>query len=280
MTRAIVIPLAVIAVGCVSPIPLEQQVPTVTYQAAGTTLVSVIDERDRVARGKPRNFVGVMHITYGIPVDVHVAQVLNVAEGDRDRDLAEFLRYRIVRGLNQSGWNAKPRFRATNAFFAGATVWTGLQLIVALLISVPPINTLFHGTHVITAHAMGSMIGTDSMILWGAVAWVLSSAGAKTRPTQQGWSVMGAFAWLNLALLPFWAGLLFSGFAHGMQRYMGASAPTTFFSRFPLLFAWSGAAAALGILWLLTTWVVAAWGPARGRAPADDAVEPDAEPQA
>ena len=142
-----------------------------------------------------------------------------------------------------------------------------MQLTVSLLISFPPINALFHGTHVVTAHAMGTMLGIDSMGLWGALAFVLVAAGASTRTAQRGKLILGGFCWLNLALLPFWGGLLASGVAQGIQRYWGASAPATYMHRFPLLFGWSGAAAAFGVVWLIVVWTRAAWGPASGRAP-------------
>jgi nitric oxide reductase subunit B len=163
------------------------------------------------------------------------------------------------------GWHHHPRFRITNAFFAATTVWTGLQLLVSLLISVPPINTLFHGTHVITAHAMGSMLGIDSMGLWGACAFVLVAAGARSARAQGSRGLLLGFCWLNLALLPFWGGLLISGIAQGIGRYMGASSPTTYFHRFPWLFAWSGGASVVGVLWLLALWIRAGWAPALGR---------------
>jgi hypothetical protein len=108
MIRGIAILLLVPAVGCVTPIAFEEQTPTLSYQVAGTTLVSVVDQRKRVAEGKPRNFIGVAHGSFGIPTSWHVNQVLKVEEGDKERDLAEFLRYRIVEGLKQNGWDAKP----------------------------------------------------------------------------------------------------------------------------------------------------------------------------
>lgn len=157
------------------------------------------------------------------------------------------------------GWNRKPEYLVVNAFFTSATVWTLLQLIVSLAISIPPLNALVHGTHVITAHAMGSMLGIDSMILWGAVAYCLAAAGAQRRPILRGRGSVFAVCWINLALLAFWGGLLISGVVTAMRRYLGASAPRTYTNRFPLLFGWSGAALAVGVLLLLGIWAAASW---------------------
>ena len=56
-------------------------------------------------------------------------------------------------------------------------VWGGLDVLngvfSAVLISIPPLNAIIHGTYVVTGHAMGAMIGIDTMILLGAIIWIL-----------------------------------------------------------------------------------------------------------
>lgn len=101
-----VVVLAATSSACVSHIPLAQQVPATTYVGRQPLLVSVIDERRRVKDGKPRNFIGVAHGAFGIPVDWNVKTVLAVEDGDKNRDLAQFLQFRIVRGLGDKGWQA------------------------------------------------------------------------------------------------------------------------------------------------------------------------------
>ena len=56
--------------------PLQDQAPSFTYTNEDGILITVIDERIRVKEGKPQNFVGIAHATFGIPVDWHVYQVL------------------------------------------------------------------------------------------------------------------------------------------------------------------------------------------------------------
>ena len=89
--------------GCVTPMPLQDQAPSFTYKDEDGILITVIDERIRVKEGKPPNFVGIAHATFGIPVDWHVYQVLATEEGDKERNLSEWLEYRIVTGLSQEG---------------------------------------------------------------------------------------------------------------------------------------------------------------------------------
>jgi len=90
--------------GCVTHIPLNEQIPSIAYNAKDILVVTVVDNRRRVDAGKPRNFVGIAHGLFGIPSDWHIDPVLSVEEGDDDRDLSQFLQYRIVNGLRQKGW--------------------------------------------------------------------------------------------------------------------------------------------------------------------------------
>jgi heme/copper-type cytochrome/quinol oxidase subunit 1 len=43
----------------------------------------------------------------------------------------------------------------------------------SVLISIPPLNAVIHGTYVVTGHAMGATIGIDTMVLLGALIWIL-----------------------------------------------------------------------------------------------------------
>ncbi|WP_163831728.1 hypothetical protein [Spartinivicinus ruber] len=90
--------------GCVTPIPLNEQAPSVEYVTKDKVLIAVVDERKRVKKGKPKDFVGLAHASFGIPVDWHVKQVLATEKEDKERNLSEFLAHRVVTGLNNKGW--------------------------------------------------------------------------------------------------------------------------------------------------------------------------------
>ena len=59
-------------------------------------------------------------------------------------------------------------------FLLAADIWVFLNIGQALLMSIPAINMYTHGTHVTVAHAMGTTIGINSMILFAACFEFLS----------------------------------------------------------------------------------------------------------
>ncbi|HZH69963.1 MAG TPA: cbb3-type cytochrome c oxidase subunit I, partial [Flavobacteriaceae bacterium] len=58
-------------------------------------------------------------------------------------------------------------------FLLAANFWLFFNLTIALFMSIPVINLYMHGTHFITAHAMGTTIGINTMILLAAVFYYL-----------------------------------------------------------------------------------------------------------
>lgn len=131
--------------------------------------------------------------------------------------------------------------------------------LLALTISVPPLNALIHGTHVVVAHSMGSMLGINSMILWGALAYmlqcVLAPAGRSASDTRVRWAI----PFLSLFLIVFLVSFLGNGIATGLDRYLGPSGPdwSVIQQAFPAIMAWSGLGLASTILWILAHWTVA-----------------------
>ncbi len=93
--------------GCVTPDSLEQQAPSLSYEKTGKVLISVVDERKRVKEGKPNDYIGRVHSSFGIPFDWHVKQVISTEDGDKERNLSDWLEYRIVHGLNNGGWETE-----------------------------------------------------------------------------------------------------------------------------------------------------------------------------
>ena len=58
-------------------------------------------------------------------------------------------------------------------FLLASNFWLFFNLTIALFMSIPVINLYMHGTHFITAHAMGTTIGINTMILLAAVFYFL-----------------------------------------------------------------------------------------------------------
>ncbi|MCL2912196.1 hypothetical protein L2725_00120 [Shewanella corallii] len=108
MKKLIIGFLAVIGLsGCVTPIPLKEQIPSPEYKATQPVLISVVDKRNRVQEGKPANFVGVAHGAFGIPVDWNVDILLATEKDDKSLTLAQWLQKRLVKGLQEKGWSVK-----------------------------------------------------------------------------------------------------------------------------------------------------------------------------
>ena len=97
--------LAVILLtGCVTPIPLAQEAPDLSYKATRPMVVAVIDERDFLAQGKPPTYIGRAHGLFGIPSDMQTYPWFVSDKSKKKQTLAQALEERIVVGLNDEGW--------------------------------------------------------------------------------------------------------------------------------------------------------------------------------
>lgn len=67
----------------------------------------------------------------------------------------------------------KYRHRRPYRFLFASEIWVFINLLLALVISVPALNLFTHGTHVIVAHTMGATIGINTMILLASVFFVI-----------------------------------------------------------------------------------------------------------
>ncbi len=153
----------------------------------------------------------------------------------------------------------RAQFKERPAFamlLGSVTIWTFLQLFVALLISVPPINTLFHGTHVILAHSMGSMVGIDTMALLATAAFLFANhhGNDTSRFTRFAPAAVIGF---NLSLFVLWGTLVWIGVRSGLRLYMDGVLPRA--SLFPdymgPVFLVSGTLISLSLVVLLVPWV-------------------------
>lgn len=92
-------------------------------------------------------------------------------------------------------------------FMAAADMWVFLNLMLAILMSVPVINVYTHGTHVTVAHSMGATIGINTMLLL-AFAYDILGPSAEGRYK----NLMKYGYWLaNLSLFVFWLSLITAG---------------------------------------------------------------------
>lgn len=102
-------------------------------------------------------------------------------------------------------------------FLLAADFWVLVNLTQAIFMSIPAINLYTHGTHITVAHAMGTTIGINSMILLGACFSFLLPESVRDDRKQY---------WLNLAfwllqgsLFLFWLSLILAGVIKGIWQH-------------------------------------------------------------
>ncbi len=103
-------------------------------------------------------------------------------------------------------------------FLYASEAWVFLNLGLALLISIPAINLFTHGTHITVAHAMGSTIGINTMILFAAIFHTVDRVHGDTVTRVQ--SVRLGFWLLNGGLVLFWLSLIGAGMIKGWYTLM------------------------------------------------------------
>jgi len=143
-------------------------------------------------------------------------------------------------------------FDPASFFMVCAKWWICAMLLMAIVISVPPLNSLIHGTHVVSAHAMGTEIGIDGMILFAAVSWIFAERGSDRaiRSLRMRWPALGLN--LSAALLVTW--LAISGVVVGYTRYQHLPPPTWLRDATPVVFVVAGLATAMFLGMLLVAW--------------------------
>lgn len=200
------------------------------------------------------SFTNYAHHTYHVPQSHLVKWIAFVVSMLEILILLRLL-YDIGRSLRGHGGGAAahPAVR----FMTSAKWWTAAMLLVAIAISVPHWNSIIHGTHVVTGHAIGTMLGIDSMVLFAGVTFllvelhqrsprelaVLGGAGARRGLTALNVASAGLIVWL-----------LASGTAHGAARYAGEAAAEWVNLRW-IVFPVLGGCVAVALLFLVGRWV-------------------------
>jgi hypothetical protein len=91
-----------------------------------------------------------------------------------------------------------------------------LNLGLALIISVPFFNFYTHGTHVIVAHAMGSTIGINTMILLASIFYVIGNFKHVELTDKQKKAVSHGLKLANVSLAVFLIALIIAGVGKGV----------------------------------------------------------------
>lgn len=101
-------------------------------------------------------------------------------------------------------------------FILASDVWILLNLTLAMAISIPAINMYTHGTHVTVAHAMGSTIGINSMILLASCFFLIMDVTKCCFSPTQSRIIKFGFQMTNVCLLIFWLALFMAGIQKGI----------------------------------------------------------------
>jgi nitric oxide reductase subunit B len=100
-------------------------------------------------------------------------------------------------------------------FIVASDVWILLNLVLAIGLSIPAINIFTHGTHFTVAHAMGSTIGINTMILIASCLFLIPDVSKRQFSPLQARYISIGFWVMNIILLFFWLALIFAGYIKG-----------------------------------------------------------------
>ncbi len=103
----------------------------------------------------------------------------------------------------------------SSTILATTDLWIFLNLILALLFSIPAINYFTHGTHITVAHSMGTTIGINTTILLASLVYI----ARKLNPNLQLNQIRLGFRIFNLSLVFFWLCLLGAGAKKSFWMY-------------------------------------------------------------
>ena len=111
----------------------------------------------------------------------------------------------------------------TFRFLVAADIWVFINLTQALFMSIPALNRYTHGTHVTVAHAMGTTIGINTMILFAACFEFFRGGPCDVR--RPGRQINVLFWTAQFSLLVFWISLTAAGVVRGFWQMGDRSLP-------------------------------------------------------
>ena len=189
---------------------------------------------------------GWAHHTYFVPSDTWIRSFAYLVS------MTELLIFgKIIWDWRSSleSWQ-KGRYCNAYRFLIAADIWVFINLGLALVISVPAFNLFTHGTHITVAHAMGSTIGINSMILLASIFYVIREElpeevhAACSAPLRVGyWTA-------NISLAVFFTALILAGIGKGAYDGDSFQEMMTSIRPFLIVFTVSGVTLMFG-LWII-----------------------------
>lgn len=205
------------------------------------------------------SFTNYAHHTYHLPQDEFIKWISFVSSMIEVvilvkvlYDISDLIRKKVY-------FHHKPsdpeKFAESLFYLNSSKIWTLLNLVLAITISIPPINTLVHGTYVVVAHSMGAMIGIDGFIVFAATAWFIEKQELREHDHRSSKPVyrLPTFI-LHLGLAFMVTSLIYGGAMTGLYKYTGEVAPS-WVMQARLVFPLSGMIIAVAINILLYRWI-------------------------
>jgi len=205
--------------------------------------------------GLLNSFTNFAHHTYHLP-QIHIVKWIAFGVSMLEISLLVLV-FREVTALISKKSRSSLDFVTSVRFIELSKCWNVCLLFVAILISVPPLNALIHGTHLIMAHAMGSELAIDSYILFAVFATLLASIFPKREVVERfidNQTTRHTVTLLNASLvgLVLWLGL--RGLVVGITRYLDLPEPS-WLDHFPYVFVVLGFAVGFLLIRLGLQWV-------------------------
>lgn len=169
--------------------------------------------------GLLNTFTNYAHHTYHLPQS-HIVKWISFVVSMLEVIILYFVISDII-GLirNRKGMNKTICYH----FISSCKLWSGLTIFLALLISIPPLNTIIHGTHVVFAHAMGAMIGIDTFAIFGVLSWFIFKDTNLALQTKK--KIHFSIITMNLSLFFLIASMSIYGTSFGIYRYLDKYPP-------------------------------------------------------
>lgn len=152
------------------------------------------------------------HHIYTLPTESYIRYIGYVVS------MTEWIFFaRIIYSWRQSVADIKKHYHYfPYRFIMASDIWVFLNMSQAIVMSIPILNLYTHGTHVTVAHAMGTTIGINTMILLAACfVFLKGNCVTYNKPTR----VLNITYWLmQSSLLIFWIALNIAGIKKGIWQ--------------------------------------------------------------
>ncbi|MDP2087938.1 MAG: cbb3-type cytochrome c oxidase subunit I [Flavobacteriaceae bacterium] len=192
-------------------------------------IMAKIKNDDSVGRGKLPFFFyflgltnlmfGWAHHTYIIPTQPwirYVAYGISMTEWI-------ILGYMIYSWKKSLSEEKKENNTLAYQFLMAADFWIFINLILALLISIPIINFFSHGTHITVAHSMGTTIGINTTILLSSLFYIASRIDSNFKDNIK--QLLTGFYIFNGSLIVFFGALIAAGLKRSEWMYFSKNMP-------------------------------------------------------